>query len=357
MATTLTNNLLAFYFSCQLPDLEWNTDSESLTVSLYCPSNGGDLLVVNLAAVGGKVKLWEVRETVERWMRHRNRPVIPLVVRWKEASAGGYQYANATPRVYYCSEAIGESCSNWFQYHFFSTATEKILPVDGATERLYFTNPYNFIFTPKALVTYRLQDGTVRGEDLDLDNVQAVPGDVSLVSFTVDALRARVEALLETSVEVIAVTVRVGQRSMVYYKPELPATAAFAFMNMFGVTEVAWLHCATTTKRKDGRKIANVARRAAVYDMDLEVTHEVETAPLPLATAQWLAQLVTSPKVWLADGTPVIITDGTSEVNDDHSVMNTVKFTWKRDDNRGTLGESAEDIQIFTQPPFSFQFD
>lgn len=370
MATELTTELQKHCFSSRLPDMEFETDCEKLTVALCDPnisnvdSPFGEILKVTLTPAGGEVTLWEVRDVVEKYMRLHGYDNMKLCVRWKEPEDAGYTTSPTTMRVYYCKE-IGpdfiisddeKGLDLWGDHYFLSTAQSKVLPPEGATERLYFW-AQNSDERRKAWVTYRLEDGTVRGMDVNIDNIYGSGLRLYFVSFTVAALRTQVETELETSVEVIAVTVRVGQRSMVYYKPELPATAAFAFMNVFGVTEVAWLHCATTTKRKDGRKIANVARRAAVYDMDLEVTHEVETAPLPLATAQWLAQLVTSPKVWLADGTPVIITDGTSEVNDDHSVMNTVKFTWKRDDNRGTLGESAEDIQIFTQPPFSFQFD
>lgn len=373
MATELTTELQKHCFTSRIPNMEFETDCDQLIVALcnpdltsvMVPGGGpGDILKVTLAAAGGLVTLWEVREFVEKYMFLAGYSNMKLCVRWKEPGDTSYTNAAPTMHVYYCKDLGPDMIISddengldlWADHHFLSTAQSKVLPPEGATERLYFWAQHSDE-RRKAWVTYRLEDGTVRGMDVDIDNIYSSHLRLCCVTFTVDDLRTQVESELETSVEVIAVTVRVGQRSMVYYKPELPATAAFAFMNVFGVTEVAWLHCATTTKRKDGRKIANVARRAAVYDMDLEVTHEVETAPLPLATAQWLAQLVTSPKVWLADGTPVIITDGTSEVNDDHSVMNTVKFTWKRDDNRGALGESAEDIQIFTQPPFSVQFD
>lgn len=355
MATTLTTSLLTHYFSSQLPDLEWTTDSETLTVQLWCPIETRTLLEVDLTAVSGTVKLWEVREVAERWMRHNGLTFMPLVARWKEPGMMSYLFG-PTMQVYYCTDILGATPATWIENNFLTTAPSKLLPAEGAMERLYFSDTASRNVTPKALVSYRLEDGTVRTMDVPGAEIQTAAGRISTVEFTVAELQRFVENQLETSVEVLAVTMRAGARVMAYYKPGTPANAAFAFRNMFNATEVAWLHCATTTKRKDGRKMASIARRTALYDLSLEVSHEVETEPLPLDIARWLAQLVTSPQAWLADGTPIVITDGEASISDDESVMNTIKFTWRRDDARA-MSENQEDYNIFTQPPYSYQFD
>jgi hypothetical protein len=168
---------------------------------------------------------------------------------------------------------------------------------------------------------------------------------------------AAAQAADEDAVEVLGVTIKAGSRIMNYYKPGVKPNLAIAFLNCFGLTEIAWLSCVTTKKTKDSRKVAHVAHRAKVYDLDLQVTYETETCPLPLEMADWLSQLVTSQLAWLGDGTAIVITDGDASISDDAATMNTVKFTWQRDDSRDLMNIDGVDINIFTQPPFGYQFD
>ena len=357
MATTLHNNLLAYYFSSQLPDLRWETDSEALTVSLYCP-DGGNILEVTLTPTANVVKLWEVREAVERRMRHLNRSHIPLFVRWREAGEQTFSQANVI-HVYYCNLNIFTSCSEWMTTHFLTTLESKPLPAPGATENLFFVHPVPVAVTPELLATCRLSTGEVRVIELE-NYFNEIPANGTIVRQVLWSLNNVTTAAMEaegTVEEVIGVTIRVESRVMTYYKPAIPADQAFVFANAFGVKETAWLNCVTVTKTKDARKVASVARRAMLYDFDQSVTHEVETSPLPLEVAHWLAQLVTSPWTWLGNGEPIIITDGDASISDDAAVMNNIKFTWQYDDARDVMTIDGTDINIFQQPPFSHQFD
>lgn len=358
MATTLTNNLLAFYFTSQLPDLEWSTDLDALTVSLYCPAGDvGRILEVTLTAVSGTVTLLEVREAVERRMRHLNKSYIPLVVQWKEPESNAYTSSN-TLQVYYCSKNVGESCSTWIENHFLTTLKSKPLPPTGATERLTFFAPRAMVVSPVTHAVCRLASGDVRSIEVSVfGNVTVSPGVKGVLSWTLDAVLDAAQEANEDVEEVLAFTIQAGSRVMNYYKPAVKPTAAFAFLNCFNVAEIAWLNCVTTKKTKDARKVAHVAHRATLYDLDLQVTHEVETCPLPLAEANWLDQLLTSPLAWLGDGTAIVITDGDASISDDYAVMNSVKFTWQRDDGRDLNNIDETDINIFIKPPYSYQFD
>ena len=362
MATTLTNNLLAFYFTSQLPDLKWSTDLDALTVSLYCPpgpqSSAERFFEVTLTAVDGTVTLLEVREAVERWMRHRNLSNISsLVVQWKEPGSNAYTSSNELA-VYYCSKNVGESCSSWIERHFLTTLKSKPLPPTGATERLTFFAPRAMVVSPVTHAVCRLASGDVRSIEVSVfGNVTVSPGVKGVLSWTLDAVLDAAQEANEDVEEVLAFTIQAGSRVMNYYKPAVKPTAAFAFLNCFNVAEIAWLNCVTTKKTKDARKVAHVAHRATLYDLDLQVTHEVETCPLPLAEANWLDQLLTSPLAWLGDGTAIVITDGDASISDDYAVMNSVKFTWQRDDGRDLNNIDETDINIFIKPPYSYQFD
>lgn len=358
MATTLQNNLLAFYFSSQLPDLKWQTDEEALTVSLYCPDGSvGRILELTLTAVSGYVDLLEVRDAVERKMRYLHKDHIPLVVQWKVPESNSYT-SSSTIQVYYCVQNIVGSCSAWIEAHFLTTLKSKPLPAGDATERLYCYNPRSISVIPQTWATCRRSDGSVRTIEVSyFESMTVGISPICMLSWTLPNMLATAQGEDDTVVEVLAVTIKVGSRTMNYYKPSIIPNLAIAFLNCFGLTEIAWLNCVTTKKTKDSRKVAHVAHRAKVYDLDLQVTYETETCPLPLEVADWLSQLVTSQLAWLGDGTAIVITDGDASISDDAATMNTVKFTWQRDDSRDLMNIDGVDINIFTQPPFGYQFD
>lgn len=350
--------MLDYYFTSQLPDLSWQTDCDSLGVMLCKVDNDECILSAELAAVNGIVKLWEVRESVERWMRHQGLAQVDMYVRWREPGSGVFgRYKNL--HVYYCTKNMPMSCLAWLKNHFLTTIQSKPLPGETDSELLSFVNTSSEALTPLVTATCRLTTGEVRLVTLD-DYCATIPVDASLIrriSWNIVDLKAAVIAEEPTAEEVLAVAITVGGRTMTYYKPAVPANAKFRFKNCFGVIELAWLNCVTTTKTKDGRKVAQVARRATLYDLDVTVTHEVETAPLPLAVANWLAQLVTAPQAWLDVSEPILITDGETSISDDAAVMNTAKFTWQRDDARDAMELTPADVNIFVKPPFSHQFD
>lgn len=358
MATTLQNDLLAFYFTSQLPDLRWQTDEAALTVSLYCGAYGvGNILELTLTAVGGYVDLLEVRDAVERKMRYLHRDYIPMVVRWRPADSDTYT-SSSTIQVYYCVKNIVGSCSAWINSHFLTTLKSKPLPSGDAVERLYFYAPRAVDVTPHVSVTCRMSDDTVR--TLTVSFFGATSASVSVkanLSWTLPRMLAAAQDVDENAVEVLAVAIQADSRVMTYYKPALQPNLAIAFLNCFSLTEIAWLNCVTTKKTKDSRKIAHVAHRAVAYDLVPQVTYETETCPLPLETADWLSQLIIAPLAWLGDGTAIVITDGDASISDDAAVMNSVKFTWQRDDSRDLMNIDNVDIDIFIKPPYSYQFD
>lgn len=357
MATTLQNNLQEFYFSSQLPDFRWQTDEEALTVCLYCPTDGVYILELTLTAVGGYVDMLEVRDAVERKMRYLNKDQIYLLVQWKEPGTRYYNISGGC-NVYYCTQNVVGNCSAWLDAHFLTTLKSKPLPIGDAVERLYFYAPRAMVVTPHVSVTCRMSDDSVRTLSVSFFEATSASASVKAnLSWTLPRMLAAAQDADADAVEVLAVAIQAGSRVMTYYKPALQPDLAITFLNCFGLTEIAWLNCVTTKKTKDSRKVAHVAHRAKVYDLDLQVTYETETCPLPLEMADWLSQLVTSQLAWLGDGTAIVITDGDASISDDAATMNTVKFTWQRDDSRDLMNIDGVDINIFTQPPFGYQFD
>lgn len=341
--------------SSQLQDPEWTSSSEHVLVSLYDSSEDILFLHVTLTPHDGRVRLWELREAVEQHMRSKDVSLITLEV-WIAEAGDNETTTSATVNVVYCDKDVAGDAALWLDSHYLSTVDWKPLPPEGAAETLYFVErSAGADVTPAINVAYRGAGGAV--EHLTLAANEPLTADGSVQSVTVDmaTVTARVAAVVEGSFTVLAMTVRVGVRAMQYYREEPEANASFLFLNCFSVPEWARLTCSTVTKTKDERKVGYVARRRVMYNPGREVEHEVQTAALPVATAEWIDQLITSPGVWLADGSPIVITEGECAVSDDNGALNSVKFTWLRSDGRGSLQVSARASRIFTQE-FTYQF-
>lgn len=350
----MTTQLAARLLSSHLPDLVFTTTSAQLTVALYDPQGDERFLEVNLWSTGGAVTLMEVREAVEQRMRSLGEARMNLRVLWKEPDASSWTSQGVA--VHYCDKDVSGDGVTWLDTHFLSTVDWKPLPADGVAETLYFYERVSGTdVTPEVTVWYRGTDGAVAQLSVASSEPLTSTDAVQSVTWTLATVRARVAAAVAGKFTVLAVAVRVGSRTMHYYRTEPEATASFLFLNCFNVPEWAWLTCSTVTKTKDERKVGFVARRRVLYNPSREVSHEVQTSALPLEHASWLDQLITSAGVWLADGTPVVITEGECAVSDDHGAVNSVKFTWLRVDGRGSLTVPARVSRIFTEA-FTYQF-
>lgn len=350
----MTTQLSARMMSSQLPDLVFTTSAAQLTVALYDPYGDTRFLEVMLHATGGTVTLMEVREAVEQRMRTLGESRMNLRVLWKEPDAGSWTSQGVA--VHYCDKDVNGDGVTWLDTHFLSTVNWKPLPPENVAETLYFYERVSGTdVTPEVTVWFRVTSGAVEHLTISASESLTAIDAVQSVTWTLSTVRERVAAVADGEFTMLAVTVRVGSRTMHYYRTEPEPTASFLFLNCFNVPEWAWLTCSTVTKTKDERKVGFVSRRRVLYNPSREVSHEVQTSALPLEHASWLDQLITSAGVWLADGTPVVITEGECAVSDDHGAVNSVKFTWLRADGRGSLTVPAPVSRIFTEE-FTYQF-
>lgn len=354
MATSLTTTIPASCMSSQLPDIVWSTSAVSLTVGLWDANGDTRFVEVTLTAVSGSVKLWEVREAVERRMRSANEQRMNLRVQWKEPSAESW--SSQAVRVHYCDIEMDGSADTWLTTHFLTTQAWKPLPLDGRTETLSFYHPTTGVdVSAELMAVCRHANGVVRAYELPGQETVLSVDQVQTYSWTLADMQELADEEAGEAVEIAAVTIRVGQRVMNYYRSPSP-NLVMGFRNCFNVAEWAALNCATKRKVKDERKQAMVARNATLYDPHRTVEYEVQTAALSMSHALWLDQLLTSHSAWLADGTAVVITDGEMAASDDNAVLNTCKFTWRRASGRAHIVVETPDDGIFTDE-FTYQFN
>lgn len=359
MATSLYPTPAAFCLSSMLPDLRWSTDQAEVSVRLYYQSPEELLIETTLVAVNGVVQLYETRELIERYMRHKGLArAYPINIQHLVEENGFYWQGDGALTVLFCEKNLSlpdNSPTQWLESNFLSTISVKPLPsIDDAVEQLYFVQPQGTPPNPSLHVSYINDIGNVETSDIMLSaSYNPSATNLFVCEFSINSLLAR----LTDAVAIIGVTVSVGNRHMEYYRPARREHVALRFLNAFNVMESAYLNAVVTRKTDDNRKLAIVSGSLAHYDRKPVTEYEVETAPLSFEEANWIDQLITSPEVTLLDGTPVVITDGSAECHNNNSEMNAAKFSYKELDQRHTVATAQQAANIFTVPPHSYQFN
>lgn len=340
MSTILNNAPAEHLFSSQLEDLVWASDAQEITVQL---SRTGDqaerFYSAKLKSFDGQIRLWEVRELVEEYMRLHELACMDLLVVWIEV-VNGIGYTNGTGAFVIYNAFDTSLPATWVHEHFLSTLQQKTLPNPGESETLSFINLDYRLSTPEFKVAVEFLDGsgqTVVG--LQPDEPVYAPKGLARVSIDMDDLADRLAATLDGEFVILQVLVKVGDRYMLYSRPrpgEEPRVV-LAFLNAFNALEWCRLDGTTTVKTANNAKSAMVSRRLRKYDHDLDVTHEVTTAPLIHDVARWLSQLTASTRAWLLDGTEIIIEGDSHEFSDEEDKMTSVKFSWRRTDKRDKM--------------------
>lgn len=164
-----------------------------------------------------------------------------------------------------------------------------------------------------------------------------------------------------SDIELLAFTVRCGQRSISFFvDTSLEEHNSFYFRNCFNVWDWATLPMVTTAKTDVDRSLAIVNGSSRFYNQSTEKIYEVEAKPLTSDEAEWIDQLFSSYDVFriVQDATnsndplvmvPVLITESTCEMQDGDEKPNSVKFKWRYADNRPIIHLSASP-GIFTSP-------
>ena len=138
---------------------------------------------------------------------------------------------------------------------------------------------------------------------------------------------------------------------------EMPDALEFRFRNCFNCLESVFVSGSSVMKTEVSSDQAVCSGQTTLYNHLTTRTYEHTTAPLTRMEAAAISQLVESRSVYVVvDGTeyPVVITDSTSEVSNDDSSLNTIKFTWRFTGKRprlfgDTLSPLMEPFGIFTQ--------
>ena len=140
----------------------------------------------------------------------------------------------------------------------------------------------------------------------------------------------------------------------------MPDALEFRFRNCFNCPETVFVTGSSVMKTEASRELAICAGQIQQYNHSTDRTYEHTTAPLTRPEAAAMSQLIESRSVSVViDGKeyPVLITDHTSDVSNDDSSLNSLKFTWRFAGKRPRL--SGDSLSPLMEPfgIFTSQFD
>lgn len=133
--------------------------------------------------------------------------------------------------------------------------------------------------------------------------------------------------------DVLACTIKVGNRAFTIFYEDAAFMRCLSFKNCFNVWEDFFLRGVTTRKTEVDRQQAVCNGIVQFYDQRDKFTYEFQSTGLPTGELRALEQLITSREVKLNES-PILITDHECEFHDENAELNTIKFTFRYADDR-----------------------
>jgi len=353
--------------SSDLPDITVFTDHDFVDVRLS--AYGNVLLAGRYYALNGSARISDISSLVEGFLAgNTDENLCEFNI---EASVGA-ETAEQSFTVLYCDKATGlYDPVEWLRQNFLTLSPIRRLAPDSFINVSWYT-------TEKEGIAFRvyatfLNDKGVRDTYFYVHSgngmIAHINGIMSQYVYMDDVRQRVMEAKKLSSLTLLSVTVRCGERSATFFiDPALADVVPFYYLNCFGVVEQLSLQRITTEKVKTDRSVATLGRASRFYDVTTSKEYEVESAPLTSDECLQVEQMFTSPTVRIPFGiyavqyetdfdalTTILITDFTSEISYTDEKPNSVKFTWRYAENRPKV-KIPTSPGIFNdkfQPPFS----
>ncbi len=335
--------------SCNVPDVGIITDHDHVDFRLS--TSGSPLLEERYYALDGMVTVCDLASLIEHYMADSHN--VNLAEFTIEAFVGEEEidHTELTFTVLYCDKDLSFSDPTEFLQHNFLTLTpiRRVAPEHYMQVHWYAVDRESLSFRVYAtFLDPEGQRGTYQyvhsGNGLLQHGNEVLTEYVYLPTVAEKIKSARKLA----SVTLLSVTLRCGERSLtVHVDPALTGLPPFSYVNCFNVVEQLAVQGVTTDKLKVERSLANLGRKSQFYDVSTTKEYEVQTAALTSDECLQIEQMLASPNVRLPVGAfcectetdfeamqRILITDFTCELSDSDEKPNTVKFTWRFEQNR-----------------------
>lgn len=322
--------------------IDISTDAPSLRISLS--ADGAEFYSARIYAYDGKVSVDDLASVIELHFQrqgwHRHAVTISAIV------ADAPEVSDSmTLDCLYCSYDLPEDFD--LSKSFYTCFQTQRVPPSAEF-------PVYGPMTQDSVVSLR-----VSGRDADFN-----PASYELQMFAADGyIRISIPEIAERCLtlgglqRIYTVSIFCGDIVKSVFIYNMPDFLEFSFRNCFNCPETIFVPGKSVMKTEVSRDLAYSSGHVLQYNYMTTRTYEHTTAPLTRMEAAVISQLVESRYVSVTvDGKvyPVAITDHTSEVSNDDSTLNSLKFTWRFTGKRPRLfGDSLsplmESYGIFTK--------
>lgn len=341
-----------------------DVDGSYVDVTLTAPG-GIAVLTERYYAYAGQVTLYDLASLIEAEMRTSGYSTADFTLSVFTDNPGN-KGDSCVLHVMYCDRfSVCTDVPKFLKENFLTTLSMRRVAT-GSTVSLFFYAEKNESVAYTIAHTFRKtgSDAVYRHSYTVDDSKTATSSGVVQLNISLNSIAADAASFATARLGEIALlsfTVCCGQRSIsVFVDPILSDRNTFMFRNCFNVWDSATLPVLTKAKTDVERSTAIINGKSRFYNQSTAKTFEVEAGPLTSDEAEWIDQLFSSYEVFRIEPnevdsydplilTPVLITDCTCEVQDGDEKLNTVKFTWRYEDNRPLVRLSASP-GIFSTP-------
>lgn len=327
-ATNISNK----YFSSDIPDFIYSTDSNSDAVFQILDEQDNTVHLTILSPYQGYITLYELSELFTDYMRKYNKTIISFHIDVVQ----GLSSIRNTITVIFCTDVPAQKPDNFLANNFLSLTDVKETQPD-TTEYFHFIG-YD---TPKISIITENEPPV----NTLIPSTTLING-VTSFSFSLNDLALQANMSIN---EIKGCKVTAGDRTFHLYKGNAHNTMNWRFSNAFNVMETFALPCALTIRTKDAHSTAQVGRKIVAYDFNKSQQYEYESTPLNRKEFIWASQLLASNHIIDKNNRLIIITDAESEIKVLPGEENKIKFTWQYEHNKGLIGDDSTQAQQYSR--------
>lgn len=367
MATTFKTALAAQYLSAAIPDIDIQTDSDKVTLSVRCLDTGAILFTETYHAVDGIATVTDVRSIIEQYMQEQMDSFMNFRLQVRDQQSNGevknmqVLYYIRTPQCTFANFATQRFMTPWSVKHVALNSTHDlhVLVKAGEDTVLRLTCCYRREEDGEVLIyRQRIQVASAPDNLYYERSVSISPKEIA---------KSIATAISEQEIELLSVTAEMGLRSVTYYIDPIPSTLTLRFRNSLNALECLSFHALIKARTEVSAEDAICGEFYSQYDRQVNQTWEINIDNLPPLSAQMLDELLASPYIEVTQAdlthaygriTPFVhanITESTLEPSFNSGELASAEFTLRLESDRqpGRLGT----IQRIHNRAFSNQFN
>jgi hypothetical protein len=313
-------------YSSQLPDLDYTTDNDIITVAIWDTADRADIFITDLYTYNGKVLFYGVRDVVEQYMRNNGLTYINIII--EAQNDNGDDLIELDLKVLYASFTPNIQAPQFARQNFLTTLTAKTID-RKAMERIYFYAEKDEVVPIKHEIISLDWQGNIVHTVIE-STWTATKSQVQYVDMAYMDLYDR--AGREACKAVVSVRLLYGERVFMFYFDDERRDVNLYFRNAFNLWERIYLKGTTKVKTSMEKSEAVAAGKIVHYNRRSSQKHEVKLAPMRTEEAEWMAQFLLSHHIYKDEQTEsnrILIDDFSHEVTDDDDQLHKVEFTWR----------------------------